>query len=365
VSVVTAYARLRSLARWESGLVVILILVLIFAALTSSQLFFTSGNVFYLGLNVGEIAIIAVPMSLLMIAGEIDLSVGSTAGMAGALTGFLWMHGWQMPLIIVFVLVVGAAAGLLNGFLVTRWGLPSLIVTIGGLIGYRGVAEILLGSNTVSTFPNTYTNMGVSPVPLTPLPFSIVVFAVLALLFGLVLHTTYWGRSIYAIGANPEAARYSGIRVKRVKMSLFVSTAVVASLAGMLLDFRLATAINSNATGYELDVVAIVLFGGVAFEGGRGTMIGVVLGAVIFATIQNSLLLVDFNQEAAGIVTGSLLLLSVLVPRAPALLRQVREAASRSVAARSRLEPAAAVPIAEAGPPPHPHPAKRGRGHGE
>jgi rhamnose transport system permease protein len=263
------------------------------------------------------------PMTLIIISGEIDLSVASILGMSSALLGFLWNKGWPMPAIFVFVAVVGILAGAVNGLLVTRLRLPSLAVTIGTLALYRGVATILLGPNTVSTFPTAYTNLGVNAVPFTnnDMTYSTLIFIVLAIVFGVVLHATPFGRSIYAMGASAEAAQFAGIRVKRIKTILFMASGFICALAGVLLTFRLDTAVQNNGLGLELNVVAIVLLAGVSIFGGRGSMIGVVLAVLAFAGIQNALLLTNFNQEATGIVTGALLLASVFLPNAARMVR--------------------------------------------
>src|SRR5881275_67954 len=151
---------------------------------TVSPAFLRSGDLFYIGLNVGEVAIMALPMTLIVISGEIDLSVASTLGMSSALLGYLWARHWPMLLIFVMVALLGAAAGLFNGVLVTRVGLPSLAVTIGTLALYRGIALIILGSNTISNFPAPYSTIGVLGVANTNLPWNVAIFAVLAVIFG-------------------------------------------------------------------------------------------------------------------------------------------------------------------------------------
>jgi rhamnose transport system permease protein len=311
------------LQRWETGLLIVVLAVWVLGVSTSSE-FLTSNNMFNLGLQSGEIAIMALPMTLIVISGEIDLSVASIMGMASALLGYLFARGWPMLAIFAVILLAGMAAGAINGLLVTRLGLPSLAVTIGTLGLYRGVADIVLGPNTISNFPASYANIGVNPVPGTWLSFSAVIFVVLAVIFGVVLHFTPVGRSIYAMGASPEAATFAGIRVKRIKTVLFIVSGAICSLAGVLLTFRLSTAVNTNGLGLELDVVAVVLLGGVSIFGGKGTIIGVVLGVLAFAGIQNALLLTNFNQEAASIPVGGLLLLSVFVPSMAVLIGRLR-----------------------------------------
>ena len=334
-------ARVRPALRWETGLVVVVIAIAIFGNAVSPQ-FLTSNNFFNLGLTTGEIAIMTLPMALIIISGEIDLSVESMLGMSSALLGVLYLHKLPILLIFLIVAVVGALGGLLNGLLVTRVGLPSLAVTIGTLALYRGIALILLGPRTVTNFPTTYTNVGIEAIPHTDLPWSIGIFIVLAVIFGIVLHATPYGRSVYAMGDNAEAASFAGIRVKRIKTSLFVISGLASALAGVLWTFRLNTAVQDNGTGLSLDVVAIVLLAGVSIFGGKGSITGVFLAVLAFAGLQNALLLTNFNQEATGLVTGGLLLVSVFVPNAAMFVRYLRGAVTRS--APRPPEPALSMP---------------------
>src|SRR5579859_3402164 len=220
--------RLRPLLRWETGLAVVVVIVGVVGASVSPQ-FLTSNNLFNLGLSNGEIAIMALPMTLIIISGEIDLSVASTLGLSSCLLGFLWERHWPMIAIFVAIAIVGLAAGAVNGLLVTRLGLPSLAVTIGTLTLYAGVAQILLGPTTVASFPATYTNLGVNAVPFTDgaVSYSTLIFAILAVIFGVVLHATGVGRSIFAMGAGSQAALFAGIRVKRIKTILFMVSGLV------------------------------------------------------------------------------------------------------------------------------------------
>jgi rhamnose transport system permease protein len=301
------------LLRWESLLVVALAgLIVLGNAL--SPFFLTAGNFANLLSALMEVAIMALPMTLVIIAGEIDLSVESMAGLASSLLGFLWMNGVPLWLAIPLVLLVGALGGLLNGLLIARGGLPSLVVTLGTLALFRGLALIVLGPDGVSDFPTAFTAFGFGSVPGTLIPWPFVVFVAMAIVLAIVLHRTWIGRQVYAIGKNPGAARYSGVRVTRVKVSLFVLSGLVASLAGVILTARLNTARADAATGLTLTVVTIVLLGGVNIFGGSGTIPGVVLAVLVIAVMQNALRLASVTVQVQAIALGLLLILSVVIP---------------------------------------------------
>jgi rhamnose transport system permease protein len=327
---------LRGLLRWESGLVLVLLASIGLGASTSDT-YFSGINLFFIGLNVGEIAIMALPLTLIVITGEIDLSVASMLGLSGTLLGVLFRDGWPLWLAVVAVLVVGLLGGMLNGVLITGLGLPSIAVTIGTLTLFRGIAEIILGSDSVQGFPTAATNVGVVPVPGTQLAYAIVIFFVLAAVYAVVLHATPLGRSIYAIGLQEEAAFFSGVRVRRIKFWLYAVCGLMCSFAGVLWTFHFASSRFDAGTGLELNVVAIVLLGGISIFGGRGTILGVVLAVAIMATLQVTLTFIHVSAQVQNIVTGGLLLASVVVPNLGELLRRARHATRRQ---RVQVRPA-------------------------
>jgi rhamnose transport system permease protein len=338
-----ASGRLEPLLRWESGLVIALVAVVFLGTSISSQ-FLSSYNVFTTSTGIGDLAILALPMTLIVITGEIDLSVASILALSAELLGDLWMHHWSMGLIFVVVLAVGTLAGAINGLLVTRVGLPSLAVTIGTLTLYRGLANVVLGPASVSNFPASYTAVGVNGfLGISWLSWSVAIFVVLAVATGVMLRMTSLGRSLYAIGLNEEAAFHSGIRVKRIKLSLYVLSGLVCSAVGILYAFELSSATENIGIGFELQVVTIVLLGGVSIFGGRGSILGVALAALIYAGLRSALLLTSsFNENDFQVVSGGLLILSVLVPNAAAFAGRGRELLARR-RARGRLR-AAGVP---------------------
>lgn len=313
----------RSLLGWDAAILALVILALLLGSFLSPA-FLTGANLSNLTANLVEIALIALPMTLLVIAGEIDLSVASTLGLCSALLGVLWAAHVPMPLAILLTLALGALAGFFNGWLVTRLGLPSLAVTIGTLALYRGLAYALLGDRAVADFPPFWTNLGFGLVPGTQLPIPIVAFVILAVITAVVLHATPFGRSLYAIGANELAARFAGLRVERTKRLLFVLSGLMSAFAGVIYTFRFSSARADNAVGLELSVIAAVLLGGVSIFGGRGSVIGVIAAVFLIGIIQNALTLADVPNEILTMVTGLLLILSVLGPNLAARARSAR-----------------------------------------
>ena len=191
---------------------------------------------------------------------------------------------------------------------------------------YRGLAFVVLGDQAVTEFPTNYLNLGQGSFAGTQIPNPTILFIILAVVFGVALHRTTVGRSIFAVGANEEAARFSGLRVKRIKFWLFVAAGVVSAIAGFVYTFRFGSARGDNGTGLELSVVACVLLGGVSIFGGRGNLLGVIVTVFLLGTLRNALTLNNVSSDALTVVTGGLLLLSVLGPSATA---RVREALAR------------------------------------
>ncbi len=302
------------LISWEALLVLLLLIGVVIGSVLSPY-FLSSFNLEYaLPSNIMEIAIMALPMTLIIIAGEIDLSVASLLGLTSVVLGLLWQSGHPIWVAIVVALLVGLVAGGLNGLLVTKLALPSLVVTIGTLALYRGLAYVVLGDQAVSNFPTAFTNLGFGTIPGTQLPWSGLIFAILAAIFVVVLHFSRWGRQLYAMGNNKEAARFSGINVSRVKLVLFILSGVIAALAGVIFTARFSSARPDNAVGFELYVVTVVLLGGVNIFGGRGSLLGVVLAIFIVAVLQNVMGLVNISGDIQSLAIGLLLILSVLGP---------------------------------------------------
>src|SRR5271166_6021808 len=305
--------RLAGRVNWEAILALLLLIAVVGGTLLNKD-FLTTDNWANLLANFVEIALMALPLSLIVITGEIDLSVASMLGLSSSLLGLLWDAKLPVALGIVVCLLVGALCGALNGFLIVRFHLPSLAVTIGTLALFRGFAYILLGDKAVADFPPEYAEFGIGNIGNTFIPSPFVLFIVLALIFWVLLHHTTIGRSIYAIGGNQTAARFSGVNIGRLKMLLFVASGVISALAGIVFTFRFSSSRADNGTGFELSAIAAVFLGGVTVQGGKGTVTGVVLSLLLIGIINNVLTLADVASEILRIVTGSLLIISILLP---------------------------------------------------
>ena len=269
-------------------------------------------TVTYLLRDVAPILLIALPMTLIIITEEIDLSVASVVGLSSVLTGLLTDAGIPFAAAALLAVLAGALAGMINGFLVTVVGLPSLAVTIGTLALFRGIAVGLLGTTAITSFPEGWTNLARANIPGTPIPVIIIAFAVLAVLFTVVLHFTPFGRSLYAIGLNKEAAAFSGIDVARTKFVLFVASGAVSAFAGVYFTLLYSNARGDNAMGMELQIIAAVLLGGVSIFGGRSAMHGVIAGVLLIGTLSSALRLANVTSDVINIITGLLLIFSVV-----------------------------------------------------
>ena len=321
---------------WEGMLCVVLVMSLGLGRGLSPE-FLGTANVSNLLADFTEIALMALPMTLIIVAAEIDLSVASVMGMTSALMGVLWHMGLPMPLVVILVLAAGILAGLFNGLVIVRLGLPSLAITIGTLAMFRGFSYLLLGDQAIADFPANWTTFGISTVgdSFLPQPFILVIIAAIG--FTVLLQSTAFGRSLYAIGSNQTAAHFSGVDVARTKIKLFVMSGFMSALAGIIYTLRFSSARGDNGEGFELSVVAAVLFGGVSIFGGKGSLVGVLLSLLIIGVLKNALTLYDVSSEVLTIVTGLLLLSSVLVPNIAERLRAARikrVMAAKAVAAR-------------------------------
>ena len=299
-------------ARWEVILFAVAVGVFVFNSLASDY-FLDPWNLSDATFNFTEKATIALAMTLLIIAAEIDLSVASVIALcsvamgAAAQTG---MGGWGLAGIGI---LTGAGAGAFNGFLVTRFALPSIVVTIGTLSLFRGIAYVVLGDGVYKGYPSDFTFFGQGYVWWV-ISFELVVFLVMAVIFGFLLHKTVFGRWIFMIGNNPVAAEFSGIHVRRVKFILFVMSGVMAGVAAVMLTSRVGSTRPSIALGWELEIVTMVVLGGVSILGGAGSIAGVVIAAFLMGLVTFGLGLLNVPGIVMSIVIGVMLISVIALP---------------------------------------------------
>lgn len=350
--VIEAEARPRT-GRWRrllgrDAVLVVALVLTITVAMAVVPRFASPVTTGFLLLDVVPVLLIAMPMTLVVITGEIDLSVASVAGLASALMGVLWQSGTSVPVMLATVLVVGALAGAFNGFLVAVVGLPSLAVTIGTLALFRGLALVVIGDDAVADFPPELNAFVTSKLGATGVPTVMIGVALIVVAFGVLLHLTPFGRGLYALGNSREAARFVGIKVRRSTCWLFVASGAVAALAGIFWTLRYSSARSDNASGLELAVIAAVLLGGVSIFGGKGSIPGVVAAVLLIGVINYALRLGRVSDVVLIIVTGSLLIASVVAPSVAAALgrrrhdRRIRRALATSGTATARPDPSSA-----------------------
>jgi len=316
--------RLEWLKSWEGLLLAILIVIVVLNTFTTPHYLQAQNQINLFQLNIEKI-IVALIMTFIIINAEIDLSVGSVMGLAGCVMAFLFERGVPFEMCLLAGLLTGVLAGAINGFMVAHVGLTSLIVTLAGQIGYRGLAHVLLENRSVGNFPDWFDRLGQQPL-VGPFPVALITFFVLLIIALIILQWSGAGRYVFVIGYNREVARYSGVNVRRVKMTLFVMSGVISAFAGLLLAARLGSMRGDTALGTELEVITMVVLGGVSIFGGTGSLFGVLLSILIILNLRNGMGLLNITGEIQTGVIGILLILSVLLPN---IGRGVREAWSR------------------------------------
>jgi rhamnose transport system permease protein len=300
------------LRRWETLLVVVLLLVFLSAGLALNG-FLDPYNLADSTFNFSEKALIALPMALLILVREIDISVAAILAVSSVAMGFANQLGVPAPGLVLIGIAVGALCGTFNGVLVTRFAIPSIVVTIGTMSLYRGIAQVVLGDQAYTGYPEALGDWGQGYFfGLVPRPFVILVF--FALLFAAALHATAFGRRLYAIGSNPTAARFSGIAVDRYRLALFVLTGAMTGLAAVLLTGRIGSTRPNIALGWELEAITMVILGGISIAGGSGTIGGVMLAVLTLGAVTYALGLANVPGILMTIIIGALLLLTITVP---------------------------------------------------
>ena len=295
----------------ELLLLVVLFLVVGFLAV-GTDTFLTVDNMLNQGRLMTEVALVALPMTFIIITGGIDLSVGSIMGLAAIMLGVAWKNfGLPLELAIVLSIGVGAVSGFFNGLLINRLRVPPLIMTLATLALYRGLAEGISQARSVRGYPEWFFVLGQGEVFGVPTQLWILLVAIIV--FWTVLARTTFGRSLYAIGFNEEAARFSGIPVDRIKLIIYTLSGTMAGLAGYIFVSRVSTTRSDMGTGLELDAIAAVVLGGTSIFGGVGTIAGTVIGFTLIQLLKNGLALSGVKGDATIVVIGTVLILSILV----------------------------------------------------
>ena len=303
-------ARLKS---WEGLLLATLLVIFAFNAWATPEFVSVSNQINLFQLSIEKI-IMALVMTFVIINAEIDLSVGSMMGLSACAFGWLFLQGVPPGLCIAICLAIGLAGGAFNGWFITRVGLPSLVVTLATLIGFRGLARVMVEDRGINNFPDWFDALGQQGL-VGPVPFSLIAFVVLFGLLYVVLERSGFGRLTYVIGSNKDVAEFAGIDTGRHKMVIFMASGLCAAFAGLLFAARVGAVRGDVGNGFELDVITIVLLGGVSIFGGKGTLVGTLLAILIVLNLRNGMALLNITGHIQTGVIGILLIASVVIPR--------------------------------------------------
>ncbi len=312
---------------WEGFLLLILLATVAFNAVMAPQFLTVQNQINLFQLSVEKI-IVALAMTFIIISAEIDLSVASMMGLSACAFGVMVHSGVPGGFAILICLLLGMAAGAFNAFWIAYVGIPSLVVTLAMLIGFRGFARVLLEDKGLGNFPDWFIAWGRDPV-IGPFPLALIVFCLLLIVLATILHRTGFGRQVFVIGNNAEVARYSGVRVAKIRAILFIMSGAMAALAGLFYAARLASVRGDAAFGFELDIITMVLLGGVSVFGGKGSMLGVLLSILIVLNLRNGMALLSITGHIQTAVIGILLISSVLIPNLVQYLQSTASKTSR------------------------------------
>ncbi len=306
---VTVWEKLKS---WEGFLLLILVMIIIVNTTLAPNYLSIGNQINLFNLSIEKIIVVLV-MTFIIINAEIDLSVASMMGLSACTMAWLYSQGTPISMAFLAGLLVGLLGGAFNAFWIARVGLPSLVVTLSMLICFRGLARVLLEDRSIGDFPDWFDALGQQPL-IGPFPLAMVIFFILLAVAIVILQYSGFGRYVYVIGNNREVARYSGVSVPRVKLALFVTSGTIAALAGLLYAARLGSVRGDLAVGFELDIITMVLLGGVSIFGGSGSIYGVLLAILIVLNLRNGMSLANITGHIQTGVIGVLLILSVLIP---------------------------------------------------
>ena len=302
----------KALKGWEGFLLAVLLIIVFFNASLAPEYLQVNNWINLFQLSIEKI-IVALIMTFIIINAEIDLSVASTMGLTASVLAWMNHAGHPFGLALAVALGVGVLAGAFNGFWIAYVGLPSLVVTLATMIMYRGGARVFMEDKSFGSFPDWFNHLGQEAL-IGPLPIALILFGLFVVIAIIVLQYSGFGRYVYVIGNNRDVARFSGINVRRHKLILFTMSGTIAGLAGILFAARLGSVRGDTALGFELDIITMVLLGGVSIFGGSGTIYGVLLSILIVLNLRNGMSLLNLTGHLQTGVIGILLILSVLLP---------------------------------------------------
>jgi Ribose/xylose/arabinose/galactoside ABC-type transport systems, permease components len=303
------------LMTWEALLFIILVVVVVVNA-SLSPYFLDPANLFDSTLNFTEKAIIAMPMIFVIILGDIDISVASIIALSSLFMGMAGVQGAATPLLVVIGLAVGTLAGLFNGFLITKFDIPAIAVTLGTMSLYRGISNAVLGDHAYTTYPEDFGFLGQGYAFANLVPLQLVIFAVIAVVAAVIRNQTVAGRYAIAIGNNKTAAKFSGIPVEKVRLVVFTLTGLCSGIAAVLLTARVGSTRPNIASGWELDIITTAVLGGVAITGGKGNIPGVIIAIFLLGFLKFGMGVQNVPGKVMNIVTGVLLIVAILLPKA-------------------------------------------------
>lgn len=301
------------LKSWDSILTLIFLAIMVGGSFVSPY-FLDPHNLLDTTFNFMEKAIVALPMLFIILCGDIDVSVGSIIALSALAIGAAAQAGVSTPVLVLIGLAVGLIAGMLNGYLITRFDIPAIAVTIGTQSLFRGISQAVLGDQAYTKYPVDFEYFGQGYIPGTPIPFELVLFLILAVGTGVLLHRTTFGRKVYALGRNPVASKFSGINVGRIRFIIFTWAGLFSGIAAVLLVSRIGSTRPNIASGLELDAITSVVLGGVAITGGFGGIYGVVIANLLLGYLKYGMGLINVPGRVMNLVTGALLIVAVVLP---------------------------------------------------
>jgi rhamnose transport system permease protein len=304
---------MKLLQSWEGFLICALALIIAVNVSNTPEFLTFSNQINLFNLSIEKI-IVALVMTFVIINAEIDLSVGSMMGLSACAFGWLFQQGVPAPMAVAICLCIGIIGGLFNGYFVARIGLPSLVVTLATMIGFRGLARVLVEDRGIGDFPQWFDDLGQKGL-IGPVPFGLIAFAVLFVGLYILLQRTGFGRKTYVIGTNRDVADYAGIDTGRHKIIIFTMSGAISAFAGLLFAARVGAVRGDVANGFELDIITMVLLGGASVFGGTGTLFGTLMAILIVLNLRNGMALDNVTGHRQTGVVGLLLIGSVLVPR--------------------------------------------------